>query len=265
MGTAEVQGPLWGAKAHDWAELQEPAWRPLYEEVLRRAGAGPGVRVLDVGCGAGGALLVASAMGAEPVGLDAAEALIAIARRRLPGARLDVGEIEALPFADAGFDLVTGFNAFQFAGDVVRALAESRRVCRPGGLVVMLVWGPPESCDIPSRIVPAVVALLPPAPPPRQPTVAFGAPGVVEDLMRQAGLLPAASVETACAFTYPDLATAMRAIASSAPVIRAERHAGDAAVRAAIEQALRPFVLDDGTVRLQNRFRYVIATRVERA
>jgi cyclopropane fatty-acyl-phospholipid synthase-like methyltransferase len=53
MRTGEVQGALWGAKADDWAEVQEPAWRSLYETILRRAGVGPGMRLLDIGCGAG--------------------------------------------------------------------------------------------------------------------------------------------------------------------------------------------------------------------
>jgi hypothetical protein len=44
MGTAKIQGELWGAKARDWVELQEPAWRPVYEAVLARAGIASGCR-----------------------------------------------------------------------------------------------------------------------------------------------------------------------------------------------------------------------------
>ena len=62
-----------------------------------------------------------------------------MARARLPGGRIEAGDIEALPFADATFDVVTGLNAFQFAADPIRALGEARRVCRPGGTVLMLV------------------------------------------------------------------------------------------------------------------------------
>jgi hypothetical protein len=42
MGTAQIQGELWGAKAADWAELQEPAWKPVFEAALSHAGAWPG-------------------------------------------------------------------------------------------------------------------------------------------------------------------------------------------------------------------------------
>jgi cyclopropane fatty-acyl-phospholipid synthase-like methyltransferase len=73
MGTAEVQGALWGARARDWADIQEPAWRPVFEAALRHAGVGAGTLLLDVGCGAGGALALAREMGAEVAGLGCRE------------------------------------------------------------------------------------------------------------------------------------------------------------------------------------------------
>ena len=112
VGTAATQGELWGAKARDWAEIQEPPWIPVFEQVLDLAGVGAGARLLDIGCGAGGALVLADARGAEPAGIDASEALIAVARERIPRARLEVGEMEELPFPDDSFDAVTGINAF---------------------------------------------------------------------------------------------------------------------------------------------------------
>ena len=60
--------------------------------------------------------------GSRVGGIDAAGALLSIARERTPGGDFRQGELEALPFADAGFDLVTGFNAFQFAGEPAQAL-----------------------------------------------------------------------------------------------------------------------------------------------
>lgn len=54
-------------------------------------------------------------------GLDASEALIAFAQERLPRADLRVGEMEHLPYEGDRFDLVTGFNSFSFANDMVAA------------------------------------------------------------------------------------------------------------------------------------------------
>jgi ubiquinone/menaquinone biosynthesis C-methylase UbiE len=65
----------------------------------------------------------------------------------VPGAELRSGEIEQLPYANAAFDVVTGFNAFQYAADPIRALREARRVTAAGGAVVIVTWGQPEDCE----------------------------------------------------------------------------------------------------------------------
>ena len=97
MGSAQRQGALWDARAEDWAVAQEPAWNPIFETALAFAGVRSGARLLDVGCGAGGMLVCARARGALVSGLDASASLVAIARRRLPDARIEVGEMEDLP------------------------------------------------------------------------------------------------------------------------------------------------------------------------
>src|SRR5438132_12106126 len=156
IGSAAIQGELWGLRARDWAELNEPAWRPVFEVALDLAELTPGKHLLDIGCGAGGALVIARRRGAEVTGLDAAANLAAIARERLPGARIEIGEMEDLPFDGESFDIVTGINSFQFAGDIVNALAEARRVLRPNGTLVMLVWGRGDDCELVSGTASAV-------------------------------------------------------------------------------------------------------------
>ncbi len=59
----------------------------------------------------------------------------------LPEADVRVGPIERLPWHDESFDLVTGFNAFQFAADFVVALTEAERVPWRGGRVAIWNWG----------------------------------------------------------------------------------------------------------------------------
>jgi len=58
------------------------------------------------------------------VGLDAAEALLDVARKRTPSGDFRQGEMEELPFADGTFDVVTGFNSLQYAADPVNALRQ---------------------------------------------------------------------------------------------------------------------------------------------
>jgi SAM-dependent methyltransferase len=167
-GSATVQGELWGARARDWAEVQEPAQHELYPPVFDAAGVGEGTSLLDAGCGSGVAAAIAHDRGAKVSGIDAAVQLVEIARDRVPAADFSVGELEALPYDDDSFDVVTGFNAFQYAADPVHALQEARRVARPGGTVAILTWGQPEHCEA-TAIIRALGSLPPPPPP--------GAPG----------------------------------------------------------------------------------------
>ena len=146
-GSAERWGPLWGARPDDWA-LSEDQHLPTYEAALQRIPLEPGHRVLDVGCGVGTFLRLVADRGAEPFGLDASEALINLARQRVPEADLRVGDMESLPYDDDTFDLVTGFTSFFFANDIVAALRDAGRVAKRGAPVVIQVWGAHERCSL---------------------------------------------------------------------------------------------------------------------
>src|ERR1700694_788506 len=100
MASASVQGMLWGWAARDWAELQEPTALPLWHALLDAAAVGSSTRLLDAGCGAGGASALAAGRGAQVNGRDAAEPLIAIARERVPDGDFRVGDLAALPYRD---------------------------------------------------------------------------------------------------------------------------------------------------------------------
>jgi ubiquinone/menaquinone biosynthesis C-methylase UbiE len=143
-GSATRWGPLFGERARDWADTWEGTGgygTPLYEHVLDRAKIGAGTRVLDCGCGAGRFVRMATDRGAIAAGIDAAKELVAIAGERTPEGDFRVGDLEVLPWPDSSFDVVTGFNAFQFADDKARALAEARRVSRGPVAVVIPTRG----------------------------------------------------------------------------------------------------------------------------
>ena len=169
--------------------------------------------------------------------------------------------MEELPFGDAAFDVVTGFNAFQFAGDAARALREAARVCRPAGAVAVLTWGLREDCDIPRAIVPKLGPLMPPGPAQGPTPFDWATPGSTESMLEQAGLKVADRGELACSFAYADVATAWRANSAAAPFVRAARHSGDERVRATFVEAVRGFVQKDGAVVLNNKFRWVIGRK----
>src|SRR5580658_11271109 len=101
---ARKQGALWSVEARDWMEIQERKSPALWRPVLDLARVGKGTRMLDAGCGAGGASVMARERGAVVSGCDISEAMLAIARERLPRADLQLAELENLPFDNAAFD-----------------------------------------------------------------------------------------------------------------------------------------------------------------
>jgi SAM-dependent methyltransferase len=258
MGTASVQGDFWSARASDWAEIQEALSRPVFDKIIAVAKIGTSKTVLDVGCGAGLFCELAAAGGASVAGLDAAPALLAIARKRVPAGDFRVGEMENLPFADATFDVVTGFNSFQYASSPVQALREAKRVVHKQGLVSVMVWGKPEDCDA-AVYLKAVGSMLPPPPPGAPGPFALSVDGALEALVRQAGLTPIGVYDIDTPWHFLSLESALRGMNSAGPAVRAIRHSGEDAVRRAVAEAITPFRTESGAYLLSNKCRYLLA------
>ncbi len=259
MGTAMVQGKLWGSSPKDWAQVCESLMAPLHEGTLAALAPLGGLSVLDAGCGSGQALALAAKAGARVTGLDASAPLLDFARERVPDADLRVGDIEEMPFADAAFDVVTAFNSIQYASDPKNAVVELARVTKPEGRVAIGVWGEPAKCE--TEVVFARVRQIAPPPPGAPAPLAVSTPGVVEDLLDAAGLAVEGTREIECPFVYPDLATAWRGMGASGPFRKAIETAGEDAVREAFFDAHAPYRRPDGSYRQENVFRYVIARK----
>lgn len=110
-----------------------------YPIFLQLLGASSGERLLDVACGPGLVLAAARDRGIVPSGIDLSGEAIALAQRLLPGVDAQVGNAEALPFADATFDHVTCLGSLERFLDRGRALREMRRVGKPGARFCFLV------------------------------------------------------------------------------------------------------------------------------
>jgi SAM-dependent methyltransferase len=259
-GSAERQAAVWGARAEDWAEVQEGVMSPLYTAILERLETSENLRLLDAGCGAGGFLVRAKKRGVQVAGIDATAELLGVARRRLPGVDLRQGELEDLPYDSEAFDVVTGFNSFQYAANPVNALSEARRVVRSGGLVVVTTWGKPQDCDAAGHVA-ALEPLLPPAPPGAPGPFALSEENALRDLVLRAGLTPTDLGDIACPWQYADEATALRGMLSAGPVVLAIKTSGEARVRAAVLESIARYRTANGGYRLENEFRYVTARR----
>ncbi len=115
------------------------------DQTMRVAIIHPGERVLDLATGTGITAIAARERGAKVTGVDITPELLDVARSKANKAGLgDIdfreGDAEALPFADASFDVVVSTCGHMFAPDQLKVAAELARVTRPGGRVVFLAW-----------------------------------------------------------------------------------------------------------------------------
>jgi demethylmenaquinone methyltransferase / 2-methoxy-6-polyprenyl-1,4-benzoquinol methylase len=138
-------------------------WRRITADSVVR----PGDRVLDACCGTGDLAIAARQAGGEVAGLDFSERMLERARRKAPELEWVRGDLLALPFDDASFDAATvGFGVRNVA-DLERALAELRRVLRPGGRLGVLELTRPRGLLAPfyrfwfDGVVPLLGKLLP--------------------------------------------------------------------------------------------------------
>jgi SAM-dependent methyltransferase len=122
------------------------------EAVVQEAQLVPGMRVLDVACGAGEpAISIAARLNGsgEVVGADLSAGPLEVARTRaakrgLKNLQFVQADVHALPFADASFDRVTSRLGVMFFSDLPLALREMHRVLKPGGRIALLAWGAME-------------------------------------------------------------------------------------------------------------------------
>jgi SAM-dependent methyltransferase len=138
-----------------WADAPpdpEP-WEWERRRALLLAEVRPGERVLDLGCGAGRFVAAVRGAGADPVGVELAEAALERARGNAPGADLRlVADDGSLPLEHASVDLVWCSEVLEHVPDTAHLLLEVRRVLRPGGRLLVTVPDHP-------RLRTAVIAL----------------------------------------------------------------------------------------------------------
>ncbi|MFE0177335.1 SAM-dependent methyltransferase [Streptomyces sp. NPDC059002] len=262
-----------GARARDWAEIQERMLVPLYEAVYERLEVGTGTRLLGLGCGSGLALLMAASRGAAVTGVDpSAPERLALARERLlpdtaggARARTDTRLVEGGPADAAGpdalpYNMVTAFHPIGcMAGDSegLSALLEAAAPLAARGTPVVLAgWGPPERCAT-SSVLRVATKLADPLR-----STGSWRPALRDDLeevAHRAGLKPDGSGRVACPFGYADMESAARGLLSTGLFDAAVGATDQAQVDKELAEALHPHRRRDGTVWMPNVFRYLIA------
>jgi ubiquinone/menaquinone biosynthesis C-methylase UbiE len=254
---------IWQAMAPGWERWRAQlaaALTPVRKWLVRELGPRPGEMVLELGAGAGDTGFEAAAILGEHgrlISSDFSPAMVEVARRR--GAELGLGNVDYRVIdaerIELGADSVDGVlcqSGYMLMADPAAALAETRRVLRPGGRLALAVWGAPERnpwASIGGRILVERGHLPPPEP---------AAPGVfgmaseerVLTLLEGAGFTDARTEDVPVRFAYRDLDDyerwVMEVAGPFAMVVRGLPEEERGVLRAQLAEAFVPFEAEGG-------------------
>ncbi|QCI68462.1 class I SAM-dependent methyltransferase [Phreatobacter stygius] len=256
--TDNEQTRLWNGRAGQaWVEAQEVInrmFRPIEELLVEAVSAGPGGRVLDVGCGTGSiTLAVARLAGAKGgcVGIDISEPMIAAARasaeRDGTPARFIIADAQTHAFEPASFDMIISRFGVMFFDDPVRAFANLRRAARADAELSFVAWRGAEDNPFMTTAERAAAPLLPdmPARRPGAPgQFAFADQGRVRQILEDSGWagIEIRPIDMACTLPETELAgylTRFGPLGQILPELAAETRAG---VVDTVRAAFDPYV-----------------------
>ena len=242
----EFERAGWERVADDYDRYFAALTTRFIPPLLDAAGVAAGSRVLDVASGPGYAAAAAAKRGATAVGVDFAAAAVAVARRRYPALAFHVGSAEELPFPNADFDaVVMNFGLLHLARPE-QALADARRVLRPGGRVAFSVWAAPDSCLGFKLMLDAIAehGVMDVALPDGPPFFRFSEPAECERALAGAGFSAPAVEHVQVDWELPHADTLYETFYHGAVRTGALLQAQTPAAQAAIREAVRGGVMD---------------------
>jgi len=251
-------GRGWGTRATEWAYLMEPYALPANEELFDHLGVDAGVRLLDVACGSGFAASVAARRGALVSGIDASEQLVTIATARTPSGSFRAGNMFALPFQDDSFDVATSFNGIWKGCE--GALEEVRRVLVRQGRFGLTFWGRFERLGLMPYFLKVIE--LSPASHGTASMEQGDTQNVIEDMLRATGFGDLERGTVHVVNEWPDVPTAVRALAAAGVSIPAIEAVGYGEFSEALVEVVSPLHVDGLGVRITSEFGWVSARAV---
>lgn len=257
MASGQRQAELWGPSARLWAEKHEAYSLGLAEWLLDRVLTQPGQKLLDAGCGTGGALKIALARGARVTGTDVAPEMLEICRERVPQGEYFVADSEALPFVDGTFDAIIAQNSLQFTESPVKALREFARVKKPGAPIGIACFAATEYSDF--ATVGAAVRKLFTNPPTFEGPFSLSPPNRLHKVIADAGLSIVESAEHDLVREFMTFEEFWHGQAGTGATRYTVRELGEELVKSTMAEAMEQFTDAQGRIRMNNRFHVLIA------
>jgi SAM-dependent methyltransferase len=249
----EFEAAGWERVAGGYAEHLSQVNGLAIEPLLDAAAIGVGMRVLDVGSGAGDAAAGAVARGADATGIDIAPAMVEIATQRHPEAAFVHGSATDLPFADHSFDAAVGNLVIPHVGEPQQAAQELARVLVPGGRVALSAWDVPARSPFFAALINAVddAGMPPPSDVPHGPSFfQFGEDDVFGALLVGAGFADVEIASFTLEFPLRSADELITIVSEGTVRIGALLRVGDESqrdrVRDSLEQRIEPWRLGDG-------------------
>jgi ubiquinone/menaquinone biosynthesis C-methylase UbiE len=193
----DQQPSRWDDHVLVYEAVFEPFSTEFAAAAARAMALRPASKLLDVGCGSGGATLMLAAAGHTVTAIDASDGMIARVKARAawgtrtsdtPMIDAKVMDGQALSFADATFDAALSVFGVILFPDAVKGLAEMRRVVKPGGQVAVVTWTEPQNYALATVLRAAILSVKPDMPPASLPAqLRYRERADYEGLFRQAG------------------------------------------------------------------------------
>lgn len=256
MASGQRQAELWGPSARLWMEKHEAYSLPLAEWLLDRVLSQPSPKLLDAGCGTGGALKLASDRGARVTGTDVAPEMLEICQERIPHGEYHVADSESLPFVDQSFDVIIAQNSLQFTENPVKALREFFRVKKSGAPIGIACFAATEYSDF--ATVGAAVRKLFTNPPTFEGPFSLSPPDKLYKVIADTGLKIVESADHDLLREFESFEEFWHGQSGTGATRFTVRELGEELVKNTMAKAMEQFTDALGRIRMSNRFHTVI-------
>src|SRR4051794_1379588 len=243
----------WEHQVSGYEDFFGPITTRLVGPLLDAAEVDRGARVLDVASGPGYVAAAAAERGAFVIGVDIAEGMLSLARRRHPQLDFRFGDAEALPFDYGSFDAVVANFALVHVGRPERAAAEFARVLDADGRVALTVWDFPDQARLHGVLLDAVAKAGAGSPqdiPAGPPLFRFSDEQEFARLLREQGLEDLDVSTVSFAHAQPSADALWRGLLDGtvrlSAMIVGQTHDTQRRIRAAFDELVQPYQVGTG-------------------